>query len=439
MGVFSTWFTMTLINGDRSHFKAEVRPVNRVNGLPRELIVTVQDMTLDRLAVEEILLAKRRAEEATAAKSLFLSTMSHEIRTPMNAVIGLTDILLMEKPRTDQLEFLQALQFSGRHLLSLLNDVLDFSKIDAGRIEFESAPFRLRQTIREAFRIHENTAKSKNIEFRFEVDHATPDLLLGDAMRFNQVLANLLGNALKFTHEGSVNLWVRPLETEADHVRLRFEIKDTGIGIPEEHLPTIFTAFTQGNRETTRLFGGTGLGLSISKKLVEIQGGAIGVDSITEKGSTFWFELPFGLVVVDESANKINGEVVPPTLEGLRVLLVEDNKVNKMVVRKLLSNWEAKTMEASHGGEALGVLALESVDVILMDLEMPVMDGFEATKQIRALADPVRSHTPIVALTASSESSVRDAVLAQGMNGYLTKPINADALLACLMRYKQPV
>tara|TARA_R110000868_G_scaffold259361_5_gene517330 strand:- start:93509 stop:95341 length:1833 start_codon:yes stop_codon:yes gene_type:complete len=380
--------------------------------------------------IKELEKARIALEKSTRAKSEFLATMSHEIRTPMNAIMGMTHLLQKDDPRKDQLEALNILDFSGKTLLSLIDDVLDFSKIEAGRLEFENIKFELDKligTITESFKI---MADNKSIKLTNHLEDDIQNVLLGDPARLTQILNNLLSNALKFTEEGTIELRIKKINEWEEKVELEFSVSDTGIGIPKDRINTIFDSFTQASGSTKRLYGGTGLGLTISKQLTDLQGGKLWVDSEEDRGSTFYVEMTFGKGNGDEILNR--GEVVTPAqqaqLKGKKVLLAEDNLVNQKVMKRFLERWEVDMTIVENGKEALKAIEKENFDVVLMDLQMPEMDGYEATQEIRSLSDPNKRNIPIIALTAAALKEVKEKVFACGMNDFVTKPFNPNEL-----------
>lgn len=394
-------------------------------------------------AKEEADKARRIAEEASKAKTQFLSTMSHEIRTPMNGIIGAMNLLMESDPREDQDENLNILKFSSSHLQTLVNDILDFSKIDAGRIEFQQLPFDLNEmlgNISQALRVK---AEHKGIQLDMVTDNKLPYQLVGDAGRLNQILMNLTDNGVKFTHKGKVRLAItRERETDKE-VRLRFSIIDTGIGIEKNRIDSMFQSFTQADSENDREFGGTGLGLSIARKLVELQGGKIDVESEVGRGSTFSFALTFKLGKPITTAADPSAEVSDvQSLKGKRILIVEDNMINQRVAKKFLIKWEAEVDVAENGQIGVDKVVEHHYDLILMDLQMPVMDGFVATEEIRKMTDPQKAKTPIIALTASALLDVKDQVTGSGMDDFSSKPFNPDELyekITRLIQKNQPV
>ncbi len=374
--------------------------------------------------------------KSASAKSDFLATMSHEIRTPMNAILGMTHLLKQDNPREDQLESINILDFSGKTLLALIDDILDFSKIEAGKIEFEQVEFELKElvsTITETFRV---TANNKGVKLIAEIKEDIPNVLIGDPARLTQILNNLISNALKFTEKGEVGLIVTALGGDEKTVTIQFKVYDHGIGIESDRLEFIFDSFTQANKQTKRLFGGTGLGLSISKQLTELQNGKIYAESEVGVGSTFTIELSFGRGTSDEKVNAgIYTETEEVNINGMKILLAEDNLVNQKVMKRFLERWNVEMAIVSNGEEAVEQVRKNNFDIILMDLQMPVMDGYEAASQIRKMDDPQKRRVPIVALTAAALKEVRGHVYASGMNGYITKPFNPVDLKKKLVEY----
>ncbi len=369
--------------------------------------------------------AKLKVEEGSRAKTEFLSTMSHEIRTPMNAIIGMTNLLSKDNPREDQLEQLEILDFSAKTLLSLINDVLDFSKIESGKIEFEDLDFDLQYLLRGVLESFRFNAQKKGIELKLEVGDDVPEILLGDSSRLTQILNNLVSNAVKFTDEGEVKITVTQTGRNDGQIGLEFSVSDTGVGISEDKLENIFESFTQERTDTSRIFGGTGLGLTISKKLVELQGGTIHVESKKGEGSTFTVNLDFepgdeSKVDRLQSKKRLDTE----NLEGIKVLLVEDNVINQKVMTRFLEKWNIDITVANDGNEALEKVAEEHFHIILMDLQMPNMDGYQSSQAIRTIDDQRKRNVPIIALTAAALKEVKEKVYASGMNDFITKPFN---------------
>jgi signal transduction histidine kinase/CheY-like chemotaxis protein len=356
-----------------------------------------------------------KAEKSSQAKSEFLSTMSHEIRTPLNAVIGMSNLMLMNNPRADQKENLDILKFSATNLLAIVNDVLDFNKIESGKVVFENIRFNLIDLMNSICGGLIIKAEEKGLLFKLDVDSTLKNkVLIGDPTRITQIIFNLVSNAIKFTQQG--NIWVRATCIEDRHntSTVNFSVKDTGIGIEQNNLDVIFEPFAQESVTTTRQYGGTGLGLAIVKRLLELQGLQMNVNSKIGVGSEFSFTMQ----VLHQQDD----------LSSLQVLIAEDNVVNVMLMKKLLSKWKIVPTIAENGEKAVQLVQYGNFDIILMDLQMPVMNGFDATIEIRKLADAKKANTPIIALTASALFDIQEKVYNSGMNDYVSKPFKPEEL-----------
>lgn len=386
--------------------------------------------------IEKLELTSEKLKQSSSAKTDFLATMSHEIRTPMNAILGMTHFLKEDDPREDQLESINVLDFSGKTLLSLIDDILDISKIDAGKIEFEQTDFALKELINTVSESFKTTAVNKKVDLITSIGENVPDHLKGDSAKLIQILNNLVSNALKFTKEGSVEILVESLSSKENGVEMEFKVKDTGIGIEKDRLALVFDSFVQASNTTRRKYGGTGLGLSISKKLVELQGGSIIAESEVGKGSVFSVKLTFGKSEKKENLNTIEAQKIEEKDLNLKVLVAEDNLVNQKVMQSFLKRWKVDCIIVNNGIEAIEELEKTHFDLILMDLEMPMMDGYEATIKIREMKDPTKRDTPIIALTAAALNEVKEKVFAVGMTDFVTKPFNPVELRKKLSEMK---
>jgi len=400
-----------------------VHPIRSLDGSWQRFIAISIPIDERKRFEEELRQARDQAREAAELKGQFLSVMSHEIRTPLNAVLGMAHLLERGEALPAQRRNLQVLRTSAQALMHLVNDVLDHSKIEAGRLEMEAVPFRLRPLLEG---IHAGLGpavalKDAPLELSLAVDPSVPDRLVGDPTRLGQILSNLLSNAVKFTAQGFVRTRIELLSARPGKATLRFSVEDSGIGIAPEHRQRIFEAFVQAQASTTRRFGGTGLGLSITRSLLELMGGSIRLESREGEGSRFWFELE---LATSEPLAPPPSTAAPRSLEGLRVLLVEDNEFNVLVAGQFLSEWGVDWDSVGNGRLAVEAVPREPWDLVLMDLQMPEMDGCEATARIRAFDRT----TPILALTASSEAPLRERAMATGMDGFVTKPIDPDDL-----------
>ena len=385
---------------------------------------------------EELRKARDDAQRMSRTKDEFLANMSHEIRTPMNGVIGTLQLLEDTSLTESQREYVNVAYKSADALLSILNDILDLSKIEAGKLEFEAIPFDLRGIVNDVVMLHALKAEQNGIYLNSEIDESLPERVVGDPTRIRQVLVNLISNAIKFTSEGGVTVRLKLKLKDEKDVLIRVEVEDTGVGIPTNKHQKLFMAFEQADGSTTRKHGGSGLGLAIVRQLVEMMHGNLGIDSEVGVGSKFWFVIPLGIARDDELAVPlVVDEDNPIMLEG-RVLLVEDNPINQMVAKKMLEKIGLQSALAENGKEALEILKQESFDVVLMDCQMPEMDGFEATRLWRE--QEMLSHSgylPIVAMTANVMEGDRERCLASGMDDYLGKPVRKAELGAVLRRW----
>ncbi|MCC8426665.1 PAS domain-containing hybrid sensor histidine kinase/response regulator [Mucilaginibacter sp. UR6-11] len=406
------------------------------NGLLKETTGIGEDITDQQKATMELISAKELAEKSSKFKSDFLSIMSHEIRTPMNAVIGTTNLLLIDSPRPEQMEYLNILKFSGENLLAIINDILDYNKIEAGKLDLNELKFNiytLTQKIKQTFA---SKAAEKNLTLDLTIDEAIPEMVIGDQMRLSQILNNLISNAVKFTTKGKIAITLKAGQLHDDQVNIKFIVEDTGVGIAPENLNMIFDPFMQEPSFNNNNYGGTGLGLAITKRLINLHNSDISVKSQPEKGTTFTFTIAFNLPE-KETKNGNTRSAGNPTLslQGMNVLIVDDNKMNLLIASRFLKKWQANVDEALNGKIAVDMVTGKLYDLIIMDLQMPVMDGFEATELIKKS----QPNIPIIALTADAMPETYDKALAAGMSDYLTKPFVPALLFDKVSKYYQAV
>jgi PAS domain S-box-containing protein len=403
-------------------------------GKVKKYIEVIIDITAKKKAELELISAKEEALQLNRAKDMFISVMSHEIRTPLNAVIGMAHLLSEDNPSESQKENLGILKFSAENLMTLINDVLDFTKIETGNIELEKVNVDLRELVRSVCSSMKYKVAEKNIYLNDNIDAQVPELILGDRTRLVQILLNIVSNAVKFTDKGGITIDLKVIEESAQEVRIRFAVIDTGIGIPANKTNTIFESFKQASSDTTRKYGGTGLGLAISKSLIELHDSRINVDSVLNQGSTFWFTITFKKVDNTAVTNNNTAEI------GLKinVLVADDNHINRLLINKVLKKWGIQADFAENGLEAVQkIVANQNYDVILMDIHMPEMGGLEATQVIRDKADDYCKKVPIIALTASMLTNQMSEIEDAGMNDFILKPFDPKNLYDKLSRYQQ--
>ena len=425
-----------LPDGSIIHILARGIPIFRNKKIVK-IIGTLFDITERKKSEEDLRKAKEKAEESTKAKELFLANTSHEIRTPMNAIIGVSELFKKTALTAQQLEYLNIIEKSADNLLNIINDILDISKIESNKLIIEKTPFIIKDAIISVVNTSMIKANKKNISLRYVCPSRDQNLvLIGDSLRLEQVLLNLVDNAVKFTTQGSVEILLSLVKETNTSCQIKFAVKDTGIGIAPEKLEIIFNEFDQADASTTRVYGGTGLGLSISKKLVELMGGQLIVESEPGKGTTFFFILEFEKDKNFEIENKTSDmtEDEEADLSNIRILLVEDQEFNQFVAKRLLEGLNATVEIASNGKVAIEKLLENNYDVILMDIQMPVMDGVETTRFIREHMDKPKSETPIIALTAHALKGNDKKYYAYGMDGYLSKPFKSTDLSAVIKK-----
>jgi signal transduction histidine kinase/TolA-binding protein len=368
----------------------------------------------------ELLLAKEKAEKASKARAEFLSTVSHELRTPLNAINGITHLLIEENPKKSQLQYLSSLKFSGDYLLTFINDILEINRVESENIEIESINVNIKQLLSDLHNSFKDLASKNNNDFELELDESIPENLIGDPIKLSQIFINLINNALKFTNNGKVNVLAKILKNENDISSIRFEISDTGIGIPLENQKTIFESFSQGSVEINRKYGGTGLGLAIVKRLVDLLGGEIQLTSTEGIGSTFSFDIDFELG--QQTFVEVKKQYDESVFANKKVLVVEDNKINQMITKKMLENKNIICELIDNGEDAIEMIRDNNYDLVLMDVHLPGINGTIATERIREF----NKKLPIIALTAISLNENREMLLSFGMNDVVTKPFNPD-------------
>ena len=398
-------------------------------------LVSINDITKVKQYQNELIKAKQEAEHSKELQRQFLSNMSHEIRTPMNGIIGITRILQNTNLTDEQNHYLNAVIKSSQNLMVIINDILDFSKIEAGKVIIEKTPMDLHDMLNVIQEILVIQAEKKGIYLTVHLDEDVPTKIIGDPVRLNQILTNLVGNAIKFTDKGGVSIKISKLHSTVNSAKLRFEIKDSGIGIPKDKLAGVFNSFTQASSSTTRTHGGTGLGLTISKQLIELQKGTISIESEFGKGSQFSFELEYDLDKINLDKNEkiqpndLTNDSMLLELNGIDILLVEDHPINQMLAVKVLSDWGFNVDTAENGLIALDMVSKKDYKLILMDISMPEMDGYETTKEIRSGKHTANSDLPIIAMTASAFIGDNQKCFKAGMNDYITKPFDPKSLL----------
>ncbi|MDN5211665.1 response regulator [Fulvivirgaceae bacterium BMA12] len=403
-------------------------PIIDVSGDIHKIIAIESDITANKKVEQELIVAKEKAEESTRIKEEFLANMSHEIRTPLNGIKGFTDLLVKNEHYPEQEKYLEAIQFSTKNLLIIINDILDFSKIEAGKMELEQTEFYFRDLIESIFNSFIFQVKEKGLEISKKIEEKIPETLVGDPVRINQVITNLMSNALKFTEKGSIELIVEEISRKGDDINLQFKVKDSGIGIPEDKLDYIFTSFSQASSSTTRKYGGTGLGLAIVKNIVNLFKGQIRVESTEGIGSVFIFDLHLEIAKNQNILKEIEKPDQKIDISGIKILVAEDYPMNQLLINETLSSWDVETEIVENGKLAFEKVQENEYDLILMDVNMPEMGGLEASRLIRDQLNEPQKSIPIIAMTAGALKGDKEKCIEAGMNDYVSKPFDQDEL-----------
>ncbi|CAH2030031.1 hybrid sensor histidine kinase/response regulator [Trichlorobacter ammonificans] len=429
-------FVAEFRGGQGAHFWISASPLYDHSGRRAGAIESIRDITERKRADRELQEAKERAEAASRAKSEFLANMSHEIRTPMNGIISMVQLLRYTPLSQEQQDYLESMEISSRNLLFIINDILDISKVEAGKLDLEYADFPLRRSIEEVVTTQVAHIRQKRLELQVSIPDDLPEVINGDAMRFKQILLNLLGNAIKFTEQGGIRLEVTLVSRRDSTILLRLAVADSGIGMAPEVMERIFAPFEQADTSTTRRYGGTGLGLSICRRLADLMGGRIWAESTAGTGSTFYVELPFTIHARYQGHVMNNEPTFIPTCEasGMKLLIAEDNAINARSLAAILTRLGHHVDTVDDGRKAFDAWYDRRWDCILMDVQMPVLDGIAATRMIRQEEVGMELHTPIIALTAHALQGDRERLLAEGFDGYVAKPVDIEVLASELRR-----
>ncbi|WP_304199127.1 ATP-binding protein [Flavobacterium alvei] len=394
-------------------------------------IIRTQSNKLLEEKNKELIIAKEKVEKASNARSEFLSTVSHELRTPLNAINGITHLLLEENPKKSQMQYLESLQYSGNYLTKFINDILEINKIDSSKIQIEHINFNLKQLVENIQSSLKELAVENDNSFNFNIDTEIPNYLIGDPTKLSQILMNLINNALKFTHDGEVTVTTKLVSVRDKKAFVYFEVKDNGIGIPEDKFESVFDSFSQGSIDINRKYGGTGLGLTIVRKLVRLLGGKINLESKVNEGSTFSFELPFKISKRIQDTDKKETAINTIAFVNKKILVVEDNKINQMITKKMLNNKGIECEIIDNGEDAIEACKTNQYDLILMDVHLPGINGTIATQEIRKFD----TKTPVIALTAISLNENREMLLSYGMNDVITKPFVPEDFYIAIAKY----
>jgi PAS domain S-box-containing protein len=404
----------------------------QITAFNEELTANEEELRSNYIELEAV---SQAAEKANRAKSQFLANMSHELRTPMNGVLGILELLSYTKLSSEQAEYVQVLKSSSKHLLEVINDLLDISRIEAGKLQLNFSKFNLRNSVDKLLRQASFSATDKSLDIMYSIDPMIGYEYIGDEVRFNQVLINLISNAIKFTERGNVFVRLKKIDETNDNIKLRISVEDTGIGVPKDFGNDIFKMFTQADYSNTRKFGGTGLGLAISKQIVEMMDGEIWFESVEGKGSTFYFTAILNKISEEYVENNIKKTQIARYTQEKTILVAEDNETNRIVISGFLKKLNYEYDLVKDGQEVIDALKIEDYDIILMDVQMPGVNGIEATKIIRQNEEGTGKHIPIIAMTARAMAGDKENLIANGMDDYISKPFDIDTLFGVIERY----